>query len=59
MVTLTLIQGVVNTFVILLSSRVVGHVVESRGVPERARLRPGLLHRHDRRAGGALDPRVR
>ena len=33
MVTLTLIQGVVNTFVILLS-RVVGHVVDPGRVPK-------------------------
>ena len=57
MVTLTLVQGVVNTFVILLS-RVVGHVVD-RVVFRNARgLRAGLLHRRDRRAGGALGARV-
>ena len=39
MVTLTLIQGVLNTFVFFLS-RVVGYVVDKRGVPHRAR--PGM-----------------
>ena len=56
MVTLTLIQGVVNTFVILLS-RVVGHVVDRVVFRNRAATAPATHHR-DRRAGGALDPRV-
>ena len=47
MVTLTLIQGVVNTFVIFLS-RVVGYIVDKVGVQDRARRGPRLLHHRDR-----------
>jgi hypothetical protein len=50
MVTLALIQGVVNTFVIFLA-RVIGHTVD-RVVFRNARPRPGVLdHNHRRRAG--------
>ena len=46
MVTLALIQGVVNTFVIFLS-RVIGYVVDRVVFKSRARPRPGVL-RHRR-----------
>ena len=48
MVTLTLIQGVVNTFVVFLS-RVDRLDRRPGGVPHRARQRPRLLHHRDRR----------
>ena len=43
MVTLTLIQGVVNTFVIFLS-RIIGNIVDRAVFRSRARPGPGLLH---------------
>ena len=58
MVTLTLIQGVVNTFVIFLS-RVVGNIGRPRGLQQRARPRPGVLDHDDRRrrSSSASSPR--
>ena len=53
MVTLALLQGVVNTFVIFLS-RVIGGLLEPLG--ERARRRR-LLHHRDRAAAGVRHPR--
>ncbi len=51
MITLALIQGVVNTFVIFLS-RVIGHLVDRVVFKNRARPRPGVLgDRHRRRTG--------
>ena len=57
MVTLTLIQGVVNTFVVFLA-RVVGVDRRPDGVPHRARHRSRLLHHRDRRADRARHPGV-
>ena len=58
MVTLTLIQGVVNTFVFFLS-RVVGYVVDKAVFQHRARRRARLLHHRDRlrRSCSASSPR--
>ena len=47
MVTLTLIQGVVNTFVVFLA-RVVGYFVDRAISQERTRRGPGLLRHRDR-----------
>jgi heat shock protein HtpX len=58
MVTLTLIQGVVNTFVIFLS-RVVGHLRRPRGVQDRARPRPGVSRHRDRRRDRVRRARLR
>ena len=57
MVTLTLIQGVVNTFVVFLS-RIVGSIVDRDGVPHRARHRARLLHHGDRLPDRVRHPRV-
>ena len=57
MVTLALIQGVVNTFVMFLS-RVIGHLVDQDRVQDRARPGPGLFRHHDRRRTGAGRPRL-
>jgi len=57
MVTLALIQGVVNTFVMFLS-RVIGHLVDKVVFKTGARPGPGLLRHHDRRRAGAGHPRI-
>jgi hypothetical protein len=57
MVTLTLIQGVVNTFVIFLS-RIIGSIVDSGRVQVGARQRSRVLHHRDRAADRAGLPRV-
>ncbi len=56
MITLALIQGVVNTFVIFLS-RVVGLRRRPRRLQDRARTRAGVFHHVDRGAGGDRIPR--
>ena len=55
MVTLTLIQGVVNTFVVFLS-RVVAFFVDRIVFRTERGTGPGLLHHHDRRADPARHP---
>ncbi len=57
MVTLTLIQGVVNTFVVFLA-RIIGYVVDRTDFPHRARHRARLLHHRDRRADRPRHSRV-
>ena len=56
MVTLALIQGVVNTFVIFMS-RVIGHAGRSRHFQSRTRPRPGVLDYRDHRRDTARDTR--
>ena len=55
MVTLTLIQGVMNTFVFFLA-RVIGGIVDKRHPQERARQRHRLFRHGDRRADRARLP---
>ena len=56
MVTLTLIQGVVNTFVIFFS-RIIGHLVDRVVFKVERGHGPGVLDHVDRGAGGAGYPR--
>ena len=57
MVTLTLIQGVVNTFVVFFA-RIIGTIVDKTVFKHRARQRARLFHHRDRGADRAGDPRL-
>ena len=57
MVTLTLIQGVVNTFVVFFA-RIIGSIVDKTVFRTERGNGPGLFHHRDRRADRARHPRV-
>ena len=57
MVTLTLIQGVVNTFVVFLA-RVVGYLVDKAVFKTERGIGPGLLHHRDRLRDRLRHPRL-